>query len=420
MKTYIFFFLVCCFMINNLRVSAQNDTINNDTQNLYRTHEQRMETNPDSSFVKKIDEKAFADSIARVQFIRDSVIAREKFVRDSLLHRKHIRDSVYLLKNQLPALLTATLFTKDDNVIIKVDDIEVVGDSVLTDLNYLILPNRFVDPYRPWEGSINLSNKPIGVGIDTIKHRITSLNIGGENNMFSYPANNKLIIIKKSGRFTSKYGKKYYRAPIDSVFYDAKGNLAKIKRYYIVYEATENFKLGKKLFVFKWQVKQFGYSGNNLSSLEVVKYGDRWNSYDPEKIGSISDFTFATEGYGYKVERKNDPVNKFSDGVYNYEFDNIGNLKTVTFRNTSNTENWKTFIEQNEQGYVSRYVYKDKGIVSRTLLVNYYLDDPNAKYKVETVTCTFEDDGISYYQHNNTTGKSRRRDKFTAEWGPWE
>ncbi len=420
MKTYSLLFLVWCFIFNTLTISAQTDSVDQDTQSLYRTYDQRVGTPADTMETKNVDQQAYADSIAREQYIRDSVMAREKFVRDSIIHRQHVRDSLVFLKNHLPSLISAALFTKDDDIIVSVNAVEVIGDSALTDFTYRVLPNRFVDPYKPWYGVVNLTSHPVKFEVDTIKKCITSLTINGDNNMFSYTGNNKIVVIKKSGRFTSKYGKKYYRAPIDSVIFDSKGKLSQIKRYYIVYEATDNFKLGKKLFDFRWQVKQFKIIDNELSSFKVVKYADRWNSYEPEKIASVSDYVFSKEGYSYKLERKNDPVNNFSDGTYQYEFDDIGNLKTVTFRNTSNTENWKTFIELNEQGFVSRYVYKDKGVVNRTLLVNYFLDDPDAKYKVETVTCTFEDDGISYYQHNNTTGKSRQRDKFTGVWGPWE
>jgi len=95
------------------------------------------------------------------------------------------------------------------------------------------------------------------------------------------------------------------------------------------------------------------------------------------------------------------------------------NLKTVSFKNIKNTEDWKCFIDLNRDWFVSRYAFESKGVVSNALVFYYYLDDPGAKNKVESISCTFESDGVSYYQRNNTTGKSRERSRITGEWGPW-
>jgi hypothetical protein len=369
----------------------------------------------------RIREAFVQDSIAqREQFVRDSILAREQFVRDSLLRRQQILDSLIFLKAALPPLLSASAFTMNEDIILKVEPIVIEGDSILTDYNYIKLPNRFSDPYTPWLGSINLSTNPAEFEIDTVEKLIKLIKAPGINNMFDKTGKKNIVVIKRQGMFTSNYGDKFYKAPIDSIFFNAKGEPVKIKRYYKMYQATESFQLGAFLFDFLWQVKQFEYNASELNSLEIVKFCDRWKKNEPQKACNIARYTIKKIGYSYEVIRANDPVNNFSDGTYRYEFDNLNNLKSVTFRNTKNTENWKTFIEMNEQGFVSRYVYQDKGIVNRTLLVHYYLDDPKAKHKVETVTCTFEDDGISYYQHNNTTGQSRVRDRLTGEWSRWE
>ena len=94
-------------------------------------------------------------------------------------------------------------------------------------------------------------------------------------------------------------------------------------------------------------------------------------------------------------------------------------LKNVAFTNLKKTENWKTYIELNDEGNVSVYIYENQGAIRNSLMINYYLNDPDAKYNVETISCAFEDDGVSYYQKNNMTGKSRSRDKMTLEWSPW-
>jgi hypothetical protein len=187
-----------------------------------------------------------------------------------------------------------------------------------------------------------------------------------------------------------------------------------------MYQATDNFQLGGHLFDFLWQVKQYGYKGQSLSDLELVKFCDRWSANEQSKVCNISRYQLKKLGYSYEVVRTNDPVNQYSDGTYRYEFDNLDNLKAVSYRNTKGTENWKTFIEINEKGYVTSYVYQNSGIVNRSLLIYYYLDNPEAKHPVETISVTYEDDGVSYFQRNNTTGKTRSRDRVTGEWSRWQ
>jgi hypothetical protein len=205
------------------------------------------------------------------------------------------------------------------------------------------------------------------------------------------------------------------------VFFDRLGRVSKIKQYIQFYQVTGNYKRGAPLFIHLSKVKQFEYTADNrMTKYRIISFCDRWSAQDENKVCNIVTYTLNIQGKTYILTLQNDPVNEYADGTFTYEFDNQYNLKSVSFNNTKNSENWKTYIELNEAGNVSRYVYQTKGVEHKTLLVNYYLDDPKAKHKVETITCIFEDDGVSYYQKNNTTGKSRVRDRLTGEWGPWE
>jgi len=66
------------------------------------------------------------------------------------------------------------------------------------------------------------------------------------------------------------------------------------------------------------------------------------------------------------------------------------------------------------------YFDKVNGVLKQSLCMIYHTDDPNAKYPVENITTVFEDDGVSYYQKNNTTGQIRTRDRMTLEWSSWK
>lgn len=420
------------FCLNTNLLNAQQPDSSSDNQNVYRPYSQRMRMedslNADtlkpellqSDTVQMVDQYVLDSIAAREEFVRDSLLAREQFVRDSLIRRQEIIDSLNFLVRNLPNLIQASVSVLKDDIVLTSTTLEIIGDSTLNNFKYTSLPNRFNEPYKPWESTINLSTHPVEIEIDAKIDAITNIKAPGINDTYKYIGNKETIILTRQGMFTSKYSKKYYKAPVDSVFFDKANRISKVKRYYVIYEAKDNFQLGAVLFSFKWQVKQYTYTGETLSSLEIVKFCDRWEKVDPVKVCNISNYTITKQGYSFVVNRSNDPENVYSDGTYKYEFDNLYNLKNVTFRNTKNTENWKTFIELNENGYVSRYVYQENGIVNRTLLVNYYHSNPKAKYNVETVTCTFEDDGISYYQRNNTTEKSRVRDRLTGEWSDWE
>lgn len=411
-------------------ITAQQPDSSDEKQNVYRPYSQRMRyedsLNADTlkpelletDTVHMVDQHVLDSIAAREQFVRDSLIAREQFVRDSLIRQQEIIDSLNFLVRELPNLIQASVSVLNDNIVLTSTNLEIIGDSTLNNFEYTSLPNRFNEPYNPWQSTINLSTKP--AEIDIINEVITHINAPGINDTYKYARSSDAIIVTRQGMFASKYSKKYYKEPVDSVFFDKTNHISTVKRYYVIYEAKDNFQLGAVLFNFLYQVKQYTYTGETLSSLKIIKFCDRWEKADPQKVCNISNYTITKQGYSFVVNRSNDPENVYSDGTYKYEFDNLYNLKNVTFRNAKNTENWKTFIELNDDGFVSRYVYQENGIVNRTLLVNYYHNNPKAKHNVETVTCTFEDDGISYYQRNNTTEKSRVRDRMTGEWSDWE
>jgi len=432
-RLYFVFIVIGCLCYVDV---WSQDTINSTAEEgVYRPYSMRMRDGDSLDVVIEADSlnsEIVADSIlfsqhyldsiaAREQFIQDSILAREQFVRDSLLRRQQIADSVHFLAETLPAVLKASVSLLNEDIILAMHDIDVIGDSILTDFTYTTLPNRFVEPYTPWKNTVNLSDKPIQIEVDTTAHVIKKITAPDFGDIYSYKTGVNVIRITRQGMFTKKQSGTLYKSPIDSVFFNRTGKVVKVKRYIALYQATDNYQLGALVLNHLWQVKQFTYSGNELASFEVVKFCDRWKLTDPNKVCNISTYNITKQGsYAYGVERKNNPENLFSDGTYKYEFDNLYNLKSVTFRNVKNTENWRTFIELNEEGNVSRYVYQKNGIVNRTLLVNYYHNTPGAKHLVETVTCTFEDDGISYFQRNNTTEKSRTRDRLTGEWGDWQ
>lgn len=421
----------------NLNAQSDVDTLNG--RNLYRPHNMRQQdtnsaipannetqepVNNDSlqtrmKFVQdslKARAKFVRDSLeAREKFVRDSIAAREAFIRDSIRHRKMVLDSLNFLKERLPRLLDAALLTLTDQIIVQRDDIKIIGDSMLSNYNCRILPFDLTQPYTPWKTTINLSTKPAKITRD--KKNITAIKTPLFECSFTYGKHDDLIMINEKPSIMNRQTGQLYSYPVDSVFFDSRGRITKIKKYIQFYKVTSNYQRGAPLFLHLSQVKQFGYGAG--PHYQIVKFCDQWSANDPKKVCNILNYTLSIQNNVYQLTRKMDPSNDFSDGTYFFEFDNQGFLKSVEFKNVRNSEERKTFIDHNDQGYVSRYVYKLKGAVHQTLLINYYLNDPSAKYKVETITCTFEDDGISYYQRNNMTGKSRTRSKMTGEWTPW-
>lgn len=390
-------------------------------RNIYHSHASRIDSTTYPVDTNNNRQKINTDSLAaRQAFIQDSVLAREKFVRDSIQRRKVILDSLNFLIANLPVLLDASLKTFTDQIIISTDKIKIVDDSTLSDYSWVLLPFSMDQPFVPWKSKFNLSNQSIRFTIDTINNKITSVETSLFKGNFSYNPKNRVIRIDGPGSVISNKRGQFYKIPIDTVYFDNQNRVTNIKRYLQLYQSV-NLKKGSLILSYLSQVKQYEYGTSDLfSKLKIVNFCERWTAVDPNKVCSIINYSLTSQGKNVILTRNNDPVNEYSDGVFTFEFENNFLLKSSSFINKSKSDDWKIFVELNDKGNVSRYVYQTKGAVHRTLLVNYYLDDPKAKNKVETITCTFEDDGVSYYQVNNTTGKSRTRDKMTGEWGPWK
>lgn len=411
------FSILILLLITGFNLSAQ--VINENSQagkHLYRPHLE-SKSNPDT-LISAGNENA--DSL-RLKHIQDSIYASELFIRDSILKRQRRIDSLQFLCNNLPKLLEAGLWAQAQQLIAFNNKIKIIGDSVLSNYSYGFLPLSFNQPFTPWIENIPLSSNAVKVGYDSKSGRITALKAPKINWNFTHSANKDCIVLSGQSIVTTKNGKNYYKQLFDSVFYNSGGSMVKIKRYADFYQANASYQKGSFLFTHLYEVKQFGYAANlTLNYYEVVNFCDRWISTDASKVCTIVKYNIEKQGNSFHIIRMNSPSNEYSDGKFVYEFDNAHNLQSVAFNNLKNTEHWKTTIELNEKGNVYRYIYEVNGKTNNTLLFNYYLDDPKAKYKVETISCTFEDDGISYYQKNLTTGKSRVRDHFTAEWGPWQ
>ncbi len=395
-----------------------NSSGQNDSNFRHESPDTLLQVNQDSIDARL---KFMQDSLlARMQFVQDSIQAREIFVRDSIQRRKEILDSLTFLKAELPRLLEASLKTFSKDVIVHHNNIQIIGDSVLSNYVSLTLPFTIDQPYTPWKSIINLSNKPIKLSINTQAKKITAIQAPGFSCSFSYSARNPVLRINGKSSIVNKSSGKLYKVPIDSVWFDRRGNVMKIKRYFQFYQATSQYQKGAFLFVHLTQVKQFEYGpDHHMTRYHITNFCDRWKAQDEKKVCIIMTYTITKQANSYILTRKTDPENNYADGTFTYEFNDRNNLKSVAFVNNRNSENWKTIVEMNEAGNVSRYVYKNKGSVHKTLLVNYYMDNPGARHKVETITCIFEDDGVSYYQSNNTTGKTRERNRMTMEWSPW-
>jgi hypothetical protein len=365
--------------------------------------------------------KFIQDSIqARLKFIQDSILAREKFIRDSIQRRKRILDSLNFLKDELPRLLDASLKTVEDQIMIFNNKLSIKGDSTLNNYNCIILPFQLNEPYAPWKLTVNLTDNPVKIKIDTLNHKILSIKSPYFNFNYKYGKHSNIIRIDEESSIASNRSGKFYKVPFDSVFFNRQGRVAKIKRYIHYYQLTGSYQRGSSLFIHLSQVKQFEYgSGNLITKHQAINFCERLNGGEENKVCTIITYTLSMQGRTYTLSKHNDPVNDYASGTFTFEFDDMYNLKTVSFKNIKNTEDWKCFIDLNRDWYVSRYAFENKGVVSNALVFYYHLDDPSAKHKVESINCTFESDGVSYFQRNNTTGKSRERNRMTGEWGPW-
>jgi hypothetical protein len=360
------------------------------------------------------------DSIRlRMQFVEDSLRVREQFVRDSIARRKQILDSVTVLGAELHKLLEAYVRSVRDELIIRCRDIPIVGDSALGNFEYITLPFGVRDPYSPWRTKIGLSGKAVKITRDSRTGKVTSIHTPQLNASYN-PGGVPVLILKQPVAIQKNWAGNFYKVPLDSVFYDRSGRIVKIKSYVLFYALVNNTQQGNLLFTNRTFVRQFVYGEEKeISVLQVVRYCERWKAYEVNKVCSIISYTINKKGETYLLSRKNEPPNVYSDGTYTFNFDLNENLNGISFSNLANTENWHRVVELNSDGYVSCYMDKTNNIVIQSLCMIYH-KEAGAKYAVETITTTFEKDGISYLQKNNTTGKMRTRDRMTLEWSPWK
>jgi hypothetical protein len=359
------------------------------------------------------------DSIKlRQQFIQDSITTRVKFVQDSVRHHQAVLDSLTFLQEDLQVLLNAYFRTVNEDIILHADRITIIGDSVLSNYVHTVLPFNTIQPFTPWKVRLNLTGKSIRIGVDKKLQRITSITAPFMKCSFTY--NGHLLIINERNMVETHGSEQFYTTPYDSVFFDNNKRVTKIKRYTQYYTVVNRNQRGTPLFLHLSRVMQYEYGKDDLiTRYRISNSCERWKSYDPEKICSSITYSLTSADNLYRLTRRNEPANNYSDGTFTFEFTGQSDLKSISFQNLANTENWQRVIELNKDGNVSCYLYKIKDAIRQSLCLIYHLQEPNAKYPVETITTTFEDDGISYNQTNNTTGKSRTRDRLTLEWSPW-
>ena len=372
----------------------------------------------DSALIK---EQFALDSIAlRREFIRDSLIAREKFVKDSLYHRKQILDSLTFLNRELPKLIEAAIKSINEEIIIYTDQVNIIGDSTLSNYTYRVLSQKIDKPYSPWRSTIKLSGNSFRIKIDTVNNKISSVYSPEINYSFNYDFHERIVRMNGRKTILKKSTGNYYKYPIDSVFFDSKGRVKKLKKYVHYFEATNNYKKGASLSIDLEEIKEFNYFPDGvLSNYRLVNYCDGSGGKNKNEVCHIVNYSLSRQGRKFTVVKKNEPKNDYSDGTFIFEFDSNFDLKSMKFTNVTKKLNRNFIIELNEDRNVSRYLYEKDGRIHKTLLVNYN-NNPNAKHKVETIVCYFEEDGISYYQKNSTTSKSRTRNKLTMKWNPWK
>lgn len=410
--------IICIFFtfflpLGLITINAQTDTL--ITPKLYKPNKPVQN---DSIPVKdSLAEKHRQDSIEfRMQFVRDSILEREKFIRDSIIRRQVIKDSVTFLKNELDGILEPYFRTIEEDIILNCKKISIVGDSVLGDFTGVVLPFGISGPYTPWKIVSPLSGESVKIVTDKDKKMIS---INTPRIKASFVRNKNILIIQELPSIRKGSTGNFYKIPIDSVFFEGNNRIVKIKRYEQYYSLLNNNQRGAPLSIHLKQIKQFEYGqGNEINHFQVIRFCEQSNTQTGNKVCSIQDYSLNKQEGTYFLTRKNNPSNYFSDGTFKYIFGDNENLKSISFSNTAKTENWERVIEVNDKGYVSCYFDKKAGVIIQSLCMIYHTD-PKAKYSVETITTTFEKDGISYYQKNNSTGLIRTRDKLTLEWGPW-
>ncbi len=374
-----------------------------------------------SDTIRKPDQSVIDSLEIRQQFVKDSLLAREIFVRDSVQRRLHILDSLTFLQKELPGLLEAYHRVYKEDIFLHGYDIKIIGDSVLGDYSYLILPFSLTQPYTPWKGRVSLSGDPVKINVDKQTQRITTIQAPLMKCSFAWGSSNSVLVLNERSTIQKNGWGQFYTTPIDSVFYDRNKRIVKIKKYIQVYSLVNGNQRGVPLFLQLTHVKQYEYGPDHrVTRYQIVKFCDRWKAYEKSKVCSIITYSFSEQNNTIVLTRRNDPSNNYSDGSYTYVFDEDDHPKSISFQNISNTENWQRTIELNKEGNVHCYFDKVNGVLKQSLCMIYHTDDPNAKYPVENITTVFEDDGVSYYQKNNTTGQIRTRDRMTLEWSSWK
>ena len=417
-KTPLLFFILLNFLsFTQLTAQVNPDTIKSDEPVIIILNDSTNAVS-DSTMIR---EQFIKDSIAqREAFIRDSLIAREKFIKDSLYHRKLILDSVTFLKQNLPKFIEADIKSNNEEIILYTEPVRIIGDSALSDFKYIILSQKFDAPYAPWRQTVELSKNSLKINIDTINKVIKSVRSPKEHYSVIYNPNSKTVKITKRGTILKKRAGNLYKVPTNTIFFDHQGRVKKIKTTEQYFEMNEKYQKGGLLYTDIKQIKEFNYFPDGvLSFYKVVNYCGRETGKEKNEVCHTVTYTIHREGNKFTIEKKNIPENVYSDGTLIFEFDDHFDMKSMQFNNVSKDLSRKCIIELNDDRYVKRYLYEKNGKINKTILINYN-NNPDAKYKVEKIVCYFEDDGISYYQKNVTTGKSRKRDKLTLKWSPWK
>jgi len=400
-------------------VDGQPDTLNG--RNLYNPERFRVSDTLTNAPSPEGQFQPAGDSIAlRLQFLRDSLMVREQFIRDSVQRRKRIMDSLVFLQRELPVVLDAYFKTVREDFIVRFDKINIAGDSVLSDFTYLILPFTLTQPYAPWKVNLSLSEKTVRINADSSIRKITSVQAPFMKCTFTYGNQNAIMVIHELNVIQNDRSGLFYKTPFDSVFFDGLHRVVKIKRYIQLYSVINKTQRGAPVLLNLSQVKQFEYTiDGRIKHYQVVSFCDRWKAYESARVCSIIAWDLSFQNNIYRLTRHNDPPNTYSDGTFTFEFDDRENLKVVSFQNLALTESWKRMVELNDDGNVNCYVDWKNDRVVQSLCMIYPSKEPGAEQEVETITTTYEEDGVSYHQKNNTTGMSRIRDKMTMEWGPW-
>jgi hypothetical protein len=389
-------------------------------RNLYRPTQMELQDTVGVLMPDTLEIQRIRDSIElRLQFVRDSILAREQFIRDSILRRQRILDSVTFLRDELYPMLEAYYRATRDEIILRCHEIPIVGDSCLGDFTFTTMPFGARDPYAPWRVKASLAGKSIRIVRDDRTKKIVSIHTSQLKSSFMHTAGGNLLVIQQPAVIQKNWAGHFYKNAVDSVFYDRFKRIARIRSYVLFHAVINGNQRGNLLFTNRTFVKQFEYDGeDSISGIQIVRFCERWKAYEENKVCSILKYGLTRQGNTYILTRRNDPANTYSDGTFTFIFDEQENLNSVSFINLAKTENWQRIVEINKDGYVSCYMDKANNVMIQSLCMKYH-PELGAKHPVEMITTTFEKDGISYLQTNNTTGKVRTRDKMTLEWTPW-